>query len=89
MDKENEIFSILNSTHEQRHFGGWENTLATVISLRVLGKCCSHRNKLSNVESLVILRPGEGVTFKKDNHVNPLSASVHIQILQTDLHTFP
>ena len=48
-------------------------------SLRELGLCLSYAIKLVKIESI-------NLTEKK--RINPLSPSMHIQILQIDLHTF-
>ena len=48
-------------------------------SLRELGSCLSYAIKLVKIESI-------NLTEKKG--INPLSPSMHIQILQIDLHTF-
>ena len=53
----------------------------------VQGRMCGPRNiHIHPMEGCLKFR--EGGTFKT-KILNPLSPSIHIQILQTDLHTFP
>ena len=68
-DYEYEIFSVLSSGEPTSFWR--ENVVAVVILLRVLARCRSGRNKISNVRSFIIFRSGERVTsFTKDNSAN-------------------
>ena len=53
----------------------------TGIKVRYL-KCCLEEISLGRLEYSVWVKV-------KTGEINPLSPDIHLQILQTDLHTFP